>query len=243
VATGRPRNSTPTGDFRIDAADLRHRSSKYTIAKTSIPYPSTSSSIGRSAAELADALHLETTQGALISAVTSKGPADEAGLERSDVIVRFGDKPIEKMRELPRAVASTAPGTKVAVEVIRDGKRVKKTVEVAKLEEEKGERAQAEKPAPSDDRGSTAFGFDIADVPDEMRQPGQKGGAVITRVYPGGPADTAGLQVGDVIEEVDRKPVKDGMDAEKKLIAASDKALLAIQRDGGALLVVVKRGK
>ena len=184
--------------------------------------------------ELADALHLETQQGALISQVTPKGPAAKAGLERGDVIVRFGDKPIEKMRELPRAVAATAPGTKVELEVVRDGKHLKKTIEVGKLEEEKAKVERGEKGAPSDDTGSTAFGFDITDG---------EGGAQITNVYPGGPGESAGLEVGDVIKEVDRKPVDGALDAENKLRAARDKTLLVIEREGSSLLVVVKRSK
>jgi serine protease Do len=183
--------------------------------------------------ELADALKLETQRGALIAQVAPKGPASKAGLERGDVILRFGDKPIERMRELPRAVALTAPGTKVELEIVRDGKTLKKTVEVAKLVDEKPERAPGEQPAPPDDEtGSTAFGFDISDG---------EGGAEITNVYPGGPADQAGLQKGDVIEEVDKHAVKGGLDAESKLRAAGDKVLLAVKREGGALLVVVKR--
>jgi len=185
-------------------------------------------------AELADALHLETQQGALVSQVTPKSPAAKAGLERGDVIVRFGDKAIAKMRELPRAVAAAPPGKRVDVEIVRDGKHLKKTVEVAKLKEEKEKVEPTEKGAPSDDQGSTAFGFDIADG---------DGGAQITNIYPGGPAESAGLQVGDVIQEVDRKAVSDALDAEKKLRAAGDKTLLVIQREGGTLLVVVKRGK
>jgi serine protease Do len=63
--------------------------------------------------ELADVMKLETQEGALVSQVTPGGPAAGAGLERGDVIVRFGSQEIKRMRELPRAVAATAPGTKV----------------------------------------------------------------------------------------------------------------------------------
>ena len=185
-------------------------------------------------AELADALHLETQEGALVSSVTPKSPASKAGIERGDVILRFGDKKIQRMRELPRAVAATPPGTKVELEVVRDGKHLKKTIEVAKLEEAKAKAERSEKGAPSDDQGSTAFGFDITDG---------EGGAEITNVYPGGPGESAGLEVGDVIEEVDRKPVEGALDAENKLRAAGDKVLLVIKCEEGTLLVVVKREK
>jgi serine protease Do len=184
-------------------------------------------------AELADALKLETQKGALVAQVTPKSPADKAGLERGDVIVRFGAKPIEKMRELPRAVAAAAPGTKVDVEVVRDGKHLKKSVEVAKLAEEKAKHGKPSE-QPGDDQGSTAFGMDIADSDD---------GVQITRVYPGGNAESAGIQRGDVIEEVDRVRVSGAQDAENKLRKAADKVLLVIRRDDNTLLVVVKRGK
>jgi serine protease Do len=191
--------------------------------------------------ELADALDLETQEGALVSEVTPGSPAAEAGLERGDVIVRFAGRPIERMRELPRAVAAMAPGTKVELEVVRDGKRETKTVKIAELAEE---TARAAAPAQEDDRGSTAFGFDISDVPPELRKQlglGREEGALVTRVYPGGPAEEAGLRAGDVIVEVDRSPVARGLDAEQKLREAGDSTLLLLRRDEGSFFAAVKR--
>jgi serine protease Do len=194
--------------------------------------------------DLADALELKTEQGALVSQVEPSGPAAKAGIERGDVIVRFGDVPIERTRDLPRAVASSPPGTEVEIELLRDGKHVEKTAEVAELADEAAPERVA-RSSPSDDEGSTAFGFDIQDVPDELR--GQldveKGGALITRVYPGGPAARAGLRPGDVIEEVDREPVSGGLDAEEKLRGADDKALIAARREAGSFFAVVNRAE
>ena len=193
--------------------------------------------------ELADALDLETQEGALVSQVTSGGPADEAGLERGDVIVRFGPHEIHRTRELPRAVAAVPPGTKIEVEVLRDGKLQTKTVKVAEL----AETAQRAAAAPEgDDRGSTAFGFDIADVPPELRGRlglGRSEGAVITRVYPGGPAESVGLRAGDVIVAVDRSPVAGGPGAERKLREAGESTLLVVRRDDASFFAVVPRRK
>src|SRR5258706_13427250 len=108
------------------------------------------------------------------------------------------------------------------------------------------QRAPEAKAEPSNDQGSTAFGFDISDVPDELRRQldlGKTGAAVVSRLYPGGSAESEGLRVGDVITEIDRKPVKDAMDAEKRLRAAGDKVLFAVQREDASFLVVVKRSK
>jgi serine protease Do len=191
--------------------------------------------------ELADSLDLPTQEGALVSQITPGSPAEEAGLKRDDVIVRFGERQIRRMRELPRAVAAARPGEDLDVEVVRGGKRETRTVEIAELAEEGG-RAAA--PARSDDRGSTAFGFDIADVPPELRQRfglGEGEGALITRVDPGGPAESAGLQAGDVIAEVDRSPVAGGLDAEEKLRRAGEKTLLLVQREEASFFAAVKR--
>ncbi|MDH5306187.1 MAG: trypsin-like peptidase domain-containing protein [Myxococcales bacterium] len=191
--------------------------------------------------ELADALALESQEGALVSQVTPESPADAAGLKRGDVIVRFGSTDIHRMRELPRAVALTAPGTKVDVELLRERKRETKRVTIGELEEAPQRVAAS---APADDRGSTAFGFDIADVPSELRKQlelGKAEGALITRVYPGGPADGAGLRAGDVIVEVDRAPVAGGLEAERKLVAAGDKTLLVIRRDEASFFAAIER--
>jgi serine protease Do len=194
--------------------------------------------------DLADALELKTDQGALVSQVDPSSPAAKAGIRRGDVIVRFGGVPIERTRDLPRTVASSQPGTPVKLEVLRDGKTVEKTVEVAELEDEPAPERVA-RPSPPDDEGSTAFGFDIQDVPAELQSELEidKGGALITRVYPGGPGARAGLRPGDVIEEVDRKPVSGGLDAEEKLRAADDKALIAARREAGSFFAVVKRAE
>jgi serine protease Do len=191
--------------------------------------------------ELAGALELETQEGALISQVDAGSPAADAGLERGDVIVKFGSAEIHRMRELPRAVAATEPGTKVEVVLLRSGKRETKRVTIAELP---GEQARAAAPGSEGDRGSTDFGMDIADVSPDLRQRLQLGrdeGAVVTQVYPGGPAETAGLRPGDVIVEVDRSPVAGGLDAEQRLQKAGESTLLLVRRGDATLYAAIKR--
>jgi len=191
--------------------------------------------------ELADAMHLGSQEGALVSEVVSGGPADDAGLERGDVIVRFGSREIHGMRELPRAVAAARPGAKVEVEVIRDGDHRTHSVKVADLPDTAPPVASGPQ---ADDRGSTAFGFDIADVPPQLRRSlGLRGseGAVITRVYPGGSAEDAHLREGDVIVEVDHSPVAGGLDAEQKLREADARTLLVVRRDEASFFTALAR--
>jgi len=189
--------------------------------------------------ELAEVMELESRKGALVSQVTPDSPAARAGLVAGDVIVRFGETEIERMRDLPRVVAAATPGEKVEVVVIRDGKRRRFTVEVEALADEAKPKASS---LAGDLRGSSAFGFDIADLSpqDRDRLDGAQG-AVITRVEPGGSAENAGLRVGDVIVEVDRVAVEGGLDAERRLRDAGASALLVIARDDSRFFVVLKR--
>jgi len=192
--------------------------------------------------DLADALGLETQEGALVSQVTPGSPAADAGLKRGDVILSFGSNEIHRMRELPRAVASATPGSKVDVVVLRDGKRETRRVTIAEMKEEGKEPAEA--PEAGGDQGSTSFGFDIADVPPELRQRldlAKDEGAVITRVYAGGPGASAGLRAGDVIVEVDRAAVAGGLDTEEKLTRAGDTTLLVVRRDDASFFATVER--
>ena len=83
--------------------------------------------------ELADALHLEEAHGALVAQVERGGPGDKAGLRRGDAILQWGGEPITSSHDLPRRVAATSPGTRVPVEILRDGKRRTVDVVVARM--------------------------------------------------------------------------------------------------------------
>jgi serine protease Do len=189
--------------------------------------------------ELAEAFGLAKSEGALVSQVVPGSPADAAGLRRGDVIVRFGDEAIGKMRDLPSVVSATEVGKKVDVEVIRDGKRETLTVKVGELEEPKQVAS-----APGEHKGSRAFGMRVEDLTPAARQRlGIQGeGALVTEVAPDGPAERAGIRAGDVVVEVDRKPVRGAADLAAALDASGKRALLLVQRDENELYVAVERG-
>jgi len=188
--------------------------------------------------ELAEALGLEAREGALVSQVMPDGPAAKAGIERGDVIVRFGDHAIAKMRELPRVVSNITPGTKV--EVVRKG--AKKTLEVT-VAEMKGEQAE---PTAAEKSRLGAFGIQAQDLTPELRERlgvDAEQGAVITNVEPGGAADRAGLRPEDVVLEVNREPVTDAADLASRLAKSGQRALLLVQRGDATLFVALDRGK
>ncbi len=84
--------------------------------------------------DLVKSLGLDRPRGALVADVTPTGPAQKAGIQPGDVIVKFNGEDIHEMRDLPRIVAETAVGTKVDVEVMREGKLIDILVELGRLE-------------------------------------------------------------------------------------------------------------
>ncbi len=95
--------------------------------------------IQRLTPELARAYGLDKPEGALVKDVSARGPADKAGVQRGDVIIKFENRKISSIDELPRLVASTPPGKQVTLEVLRDGEH--KTLQVTLEEMSEPKRA------------------------------------------------------------------------------------------------------
>jgi serine protease Do len=188
--------------------------------------------------ELAESFGLEDAKGALVSKVQADGPADQAGIERGDVIVTFDDTEIGEWRELPRVVAATPVDGPVDVVVIRDGKRKTIGVKIGALEEPQLARTREDEASPA------AFGLRAQNITPELAD--QLGlddarGVVVTEVQPGSPAEEAGLRRGDVIVEVNRKEIDDLAALREHLQAADKSVLMLIRRDDATLYVPMKR--
>jgi serine protease Do len=197
--------------------------------------------IQRVTPELQEAMGLKSTEGALVSRVDPDGPAKAAGIQRGDVIVRFDGKPVTTMEDLPRMVASTAPGTTTEVVVVRDGAEKTLKVELGKLDE--GQEAQAGPQRPGERGGPRVFGMRVQPLTPELAEQlgiDETEGVVVSAVEPGSAADEAGLRRGDVILEVDQKPVPD-VEAFRRATRGRDKALLLVRRGEATIFVAVKQ--
>ncbi len=162
-------------------------------------------------ADMVDNLGLKSTKGALLADVVKDSPADKAGLKPGDVVVALNGKPVNDNSQLTRDVGVIPPGNSVKLEIVRDGKT--RTVE-AKLAERPDEQEQSGRTP----RGKGAerekgdlLGLSVQDLTPEMLrraqvEPGTKG-AVIVDIATDSPAADAGLEPGDVIVEVNRRPV------------------------------------
>ena len=187
--------------------------------------------------ELAKSFGLERTRGVLIADVVPEGPADRAGLKRGDVIIGFAGKPARNAHVLSRLVAATPPGSRVKIEYIRNG--YKRTITVAI-----GRMPQGEAPIPG--RRSALRGLTVQRITPELARhlglgPGIEG-VVVSHIDPGSPAAKSGLRVGDVIIEVNRKPVKSLGDFYREMdkVKSSDSVLLLVLRGEHTFYVVLE---
>ena len=148
--------------------------------------------------DVAESLGLSKAQGALVRAVEPGSPADKAGLEAGDIILRFDGKPIEKSIDLPRLVGNTKPGSRVTIQVWRRGSSRDLTLTVGEFEPEK----PAKKAAATPDRPTTAVAKALGLTLSELSEPQKRelklrGGVRVDAVTDA--AARAGIQEGDVV--------------------------------------------
>ena len=189
--------------------------------------------------ELAEAMALSGTRGALVGEVKPDSPAAQAGLQTGDVITAFDGRPVASARDLPGMVAETAVGRDVSLTVQRQGEAIELGVTVGKLH---SETAQA---APSPESGRRQLGLQLRDRlagSDGADEPAPGGGVLVSRVQPGSPAAASGIRGGDVILQVDRQPVGSVAQVKQVLTESDDDApvVLLVKRGEGSFYVVIK---
>ena len=157
--------------------------------------------------ELAESFGLNKPVGALISNVEKDGPADKAGLEASDVILKFDGKPVYSSGDLPRIVAATKPGSKAVIELWRKGETRRITVEVAEMPED-GKLARAAKKLADDTAEMISrLGIAVIELTREQLQGLQIQGGLLVDEVKGSAARAAGLQQGDVLLAIGNMPI------------------------------------
>jgi len=178
--------------------------------------------------DLAENLGLKHVSGAIIGSVSPDSAAEHAGLKRGDVIQSFNGQPVNDVNSLRNRVAEAQPGASASVVIVRDG--VEKSVSLKLDEADVSKRAAANDEPASADKASLGIGVER----------GPKG-LVITQVNPDSRAADAGLQQGDVIQEVNRQPVQTVDDLKSAVRKTTDRpVLLLIARDGHDLFVAVR---
>jgi serine protease Do len=190
---------------------------------------------------LAKEFKLKDLTGALVGDVVPNGPAAKAGVKDGDVVLEFNSKNVSDSRQLKLTVADTRPGSTVPVKVWRDGSA--KTLEVT-VRDLPGTEQLAQNNTDNNKDTGTLNGVTVGDLDPQTRQqfnlPDSVKGAVITDVKPDSASAEAGLKPGEVIEEINRHPVKSAEEAVQLTENVKDKhTLVRVWENGGSHYVVV----
>jgi serine protease Do len=186
-------------------------------------------------------------QGALISEVRAGGPADKGGLKGGDVVTRVGATEIKDPRQLQQMIARFAPGTEVTIAYVRDGKTAETTVKLGTASADKAAN-NTEGTGDIADTEGVLDDVSIDEVSPEIREqlnvPLRIQGVFVTGVAPGGPSARAGIQQGDIILELDRRPARTVEEAVKlSEEIKGPKILVQLWREGRVRLLVVDESK
>ena len=181
-------------DEAMRVADQLEKNGKVTRGRIAV-------AIGEVTKDVADSLGLPKAQGALVSSVEPGGPADKAGVQPGDIILKFNGQSVDTATDLPRMVGDTKPGTKATVTIWRKGQTRDLPITIAEMQSDKSAKADqksAPQPKPS---ASNALGLSVVDIPsDQLAQLKIKSGVQVDSAD--GPAARAGLQKGDIILRV-----------------------------------------
>ena len=205
-------------------------------------------SVGTIPLDAVEALGLKERTGALVSSVNNGGPAAKAGVQPGDVIIEFNGKPVKNRDDLVGYVTRTSPGATVPVKVLRDKaeKRLNVTVDELNLDAEASRTATADTPDPEEQAGE-GFGMTVgaltSDMARRLRLPSGTEGVIITDIEAGSPAQRGGLARGDVLLQVNRRPVTSVSDAARELgrVASGSTAFLLVLRNGQESFVTVRK--
>ena len=190
--------------------------------------------------ELAEAFGLPgEPRGALISQIEPNSAASQAGLRKGDIILAVNGSPIADDRALSLIVSAMAPGTELKLQVFRD--RHEQDV-VARLEEMPAAASTAAESGSAS--GGPRLGVSVETLTPQIAQqigvPASTSGVVVTEVQGASPAEEANLRQGDVIQEVNHKPVKNSAEFQQAIHQAGNQpVLMLIERGSDHLFVVV----
>jgi serine protease Do len=195
--------------------------------------------------EMAESFGLPKPAGALVNAVESGSPAEKAGIQVSDVVLRFDGKPVTSADDLVRFVGNTKPGTKVQLQVWRGKAQRDLSITIGEMTDDRTagpspRRGTPGKPAP-DSATLSKLGMTLADLREEQLKELKLSGGVLVEEATG-PAARAGIRRGDVIMAVNNQSVK-SVEQFGKLIAQFDKGrsvALLVRRGGGSIYIPLR---
>jgi serine protease Do len=187
--------------------------------------------------DMAKAFGLTHGGGALISDVSPNSPAAKAGLQRGDIVLELNGQPVNGPDDLSVRISEMAPGTVAHLQIFRSGQN--KDVDVTLGESpEKGPAAESGQEQPAGLAGMQVQNL-TPQIAQQLKLPSSVTGVVVTEVEPASAAAAAGLQRGDVIAEVNRKPVHDVAQFRQAIAGSGNQSVLLLINRGGTTHYVV----
>ena len=197
-------------------------------------------------ADLAASMNLPAARGAIVTSVQGGGPAEKAGVQRGDVITAVNNLPIVDPNALRNTVASMQPGTKTTLTVYRNGRDQTVPIALAELPDrprEDSEETSSDSGSPSSDKFGLSLQVLTADQANRYGLDANDQGLLVMRVDPAGTAADAGIRQGDLIQEVNRRPVRNVADfAAAVQQSGSRPALLLVKRRSAVTFLTLKPG-
>jgi serine protease Do len=185
---------------------------------------------------IAKAMGQSEPRGVLVGDVSPNSPAQRSGLQRGDIILEVNSKPVADANELRMSISMMQPDATVKLNVVRNGDRRELSVKLGQLPTPE-EHAQVEKNGMESALEGVAVENLDAQTAQEIGVPPNTTGVVVTDVSPSSPYADSGLLRGDVIQEVNRQPVKDVADFEKAMSKGGKEPLLLVNRHGSTIFL------
>lgn len=189
---------------------------------------------------LAESFDLDRPRGALVAQVGKDSPAERAGIESGDIIVQVDGEQIEVSADLPHVIGLIAPGSKVPVSVIREGKERSVRVEIGALEANEVARVVASASEPGT---LQALGMVVRELQETDENPSDlRGGVLVTKVDDESAADESGVRAGDILTRFGRTPISRLADMESAIeqIKPGDSVSLRLIRQGSPQFIGIK---
>ena len=189
--------------------------------------------------ELAESFGLPKAAGALVNSVEKGGPAEKAGIQASDVILKFDNKEVDNSSDLPRIVAATRPGAKVTVQIWRKGERKDLTITVGETPEERTAKRQPSRKPSGEAVGK--LGLTVIELTAEQKRELNVADGVLVENAEGAAA-RAGIRRGDIILGVNNQEVK-SVEELNQLLAPGERprtVALLVKRGEGSLYIPLR---
>jgi len=192
--------------------------------------------------DLAKQFGEKDARGALVADVSAGSPAEKSGLQRGDIILDVNGKPVTDSNDLRMTISMMAPDSDANLKVLRSGSDKDISVKLSTMPAELGAKNNSGDNSEENGNGSASSALSGVSVENlDAQAANQLGlspnttGVVVTKVDPSSDAAEAGLRRGDVIQEVNRQPVRNTAEFERAMHGSNDKPLLLVNRNGSTM--------